>query len=147
LWVGFSELVTAVNIIKRLPEIRQQLYDEIEACFSEARGKILDIKDDAYLLHHDIDVILDESNSFDEHLDRFRFVLFIGYDSSLLTDPETPGHEDKLEDETAALFEAFVDDLQRNPIFAKLTIDVFIYPAPSLDALTQLVDRKVREAV
>ncbi|MEN1480677.1 Hachiman antiphage defense system protein HamA, partial [Pseudomonas aeruginosa] len=64
LWVGFSELVTAVNIIKRLPEIRQQLYDEIEACFSEARGKILDIKDDAYLLHHDIDVILDESNSF-----------------------------------------------------------------------------------
>lgn len=147
LWVGFSELVTAANITKRLPEIRQQLYDEIEACFSEARGKILDIKDDAYLLRHDIDAILDESNPFDEHLDRFRFVLFIGYDSSLLTDPETPGHEDHLEGETAALFETFADDLQRNPIFTELTIDVFIYPAPSLDALTQMVDRKVREAV
>lgn len=147
LWVGFSELVTAANITKRLTDIRQQLYDEIEACFSEARGKILDIKEDAYLLRHDIDFILDESNPFDEHLDRFRFVLFIGYDSSLLTDPETPGHEDHLESETAGLFEAFADDLQRNPIFAELTIDVFIYPAPSLDALTQMVDRKVREAV
>ncbi|WP_312594240.1 HamA C-terminal domain-containing protein [Stutzerimonas nitrititolerans] len=133
LWVGFSELVTAANITKRLPEIRQQLYDEIEACFSEARGKILDIKDDAYLLRHDIDVILDESNPFDVHLDRFRFVLFIGYDSSLLTDPETPGHEDHLAGETAVLFEAFADDLVRNPIFAEFTIDVFIYPAPSLD--------------
>lgn len=147
LWVGFSELVTAANITKRLPEIRQELYEQIAECFSNARGKILDIKDDDYLLRHDIDVILDESNPFDAHLDRFRFVLFVGYDSSLLTDPETPGHEDDLERETAALFEAFADDLIHDATFADLTIDVFIYPAPSLETLTQLVDEKVREAV
>lgn len=147
LWVGFSELVTAANIATRLPEIRDQLYEEIAECFGDARGKILDIKDDDYLLSHDIDAILDESNPFDAHLDRFRFVLFIGYDSTLLTDPETPGHEDHLERETAALFEAFVDDLEHDPMFAELTIDVFIYPAPSLETLTQLVDKKVREAV
>ncbi|WP_315975177.1 MULTISPECIES: dsDNA nuclease domain-containing protein [unclassified Pseudomonas] len=147
LWVGFSELVTASNITKRLTEIRAQLYEEIGNCFGDARGKILDIKDDDYLLSHDIDAILDESNPFDAHLDRFRFVLFIGYDSTLLTDPETSGHEDDLEQETAALFEAFVDDLEHDPTFAELTIDVFIYPAPSLETLTQLVDKKVREAV
>lgn len=147
LWVGFSELVTASNIAARLHEIREELYEEIVECFSSARGKILDIKDDAYLLRHDIDTILDESNSFDSHLDRFRFVLFIGYDSTLLTEPETPGHEDHLEQETAALFEKFVDDLEHDPTFAKLTINVFIYPAPSLGTLTQLVDKKVREAL
>lgn len=147
LWVGFSELVTAANISTRLSEIRDELYEEITGCFSNARGKILDIKDDSYLLRHDIDVILDESNPFDAHLDRFRFVVFVGYDSSLLTDPETLGHEDQLEQETAALFEAFADDLKQNPTFAKLTIDVFIYPAPSLAILTQLVDEQVRKAV
>lgn len=147
LWVGFSELVTASNIAARLHEIRDELYEQIMECFSNARGKILDIKDDAYLLRHDIDTILDESNSFDSHLDRLRFVLFIGYDSTLLTEPETPGHEDHLEQETAALFEKFADDLEHDPTFAKLTINVFIYPAPSLETLTQLVDKKVREAL
>ncbi|AXA69076.1 hypothetical protein CE139_20965 [Pseudomonas oryzihabitans] len=147
LWVGFSELVTASNIAARLHEIRDELYEQIMECFSSARGKILDIKDDAYLLRHDIDTILDESNSFDSHLDRLRFVLFIGYDSTLLTEPETPGHQDHLEQETAALFEKFVDDLELDPTFAKLTINVFIYPAPSLETLTQLVDKKVREAL
>lgn len=147
LWVGFSELVTVANVTTRLPEIREQLYAEIDEYFCTARGKILDIKDDDYLLRHDIDVILDESNPFDAHLDRFRFVLFIGYDSSFLTDPETPGHEDHLEHETAALFEAFVDDLQHGSTFAELNIDVFIYPAPSLATLTTMVEQKVREAV
>jgi hypothetical protein len=147
LWVGFSELVTATNVGARLPEIREQLYAEIDKYFCTARGKILDIKDDDYLLRHDIDVILDESNPFNAHLDRFRFVLFIGYDSSFLTDPETPGHEDHLENETVALFQAFADDLQHDSSFAELTIDVFIYPAPSLDTLTKMVEQKVREAV
>ncbi|WP_448125349.1 HamA C-terminal domain-containing protein [Pseudomonas veronii] len=147
LWVGFSELVSAANIKTRLPEIRDQLYDEISECFNNARGKILDIKDDDYLLRHDIDVILDESNPFDTYPDRFRFVLFVGYDSSLLTDPETSDHEDHLEQETSALFEAFADDLQHQSPFAGLTIDVFIYPAPSLEKLTKMVEEKVREAV
>ncbi|MNI93843.1 hypothetical protein D3C73_1518530 [compost metagenome] len=92
-------------------------------------------------------MILDESNPFDKYLDRFRFVLFVGYDSSLLTDPETSDHEDHLEQETAALFEAFADDLQHDSPFAGLTIDVFIYPAPSLEKLTKMVEEKVREAV
>lgn len=147
LWVGFSELVTSANIVTRLPEIRDQLYEEIAQCFGDARGRILDIKDDDYLLSHDINAILDQSNPFDAHLDRFRFVLFIGYDSTLLTDPETIGYEDHLERETIALFGAFVDDLKHDSTFGVLTIDVFIYPAPSLEMLTQLVDKKVREAV
>lgn len=147
LWIGFSELVTDIDIAVRLPEIRDRLYEDISDCFDSARSKILDVKDDDYLLRHDIDEILDGSRPFDAHLDRFTFVLFIGYDSYLLTDPETPGHEDKLEQETAALFEQFAADLMEDSPFSDLCVHVFIYPAPSLVRLTQLVDNKVRGMV
>lgn len=109
--------------------------------------KILDVKDDDYLLRHDIDEILDGSRPFDAHRDRFTFVLFVGYDSRLLTDPETPGYEDNLEKETLELFDNFVADLIEGSPFADLCVHVFIYPAPSLERLTQLVEDKVREVV
>ncbi|MNF49585.1 hypothetical protein D3C76_695290 [compost metagenome] len=147
LWIGFSELVTDTDIAVRLPEIRDQLYEVIEDCFDTARSKILDVKDDDYLLRHDIDEILDGSRPLDAHLDRFTFVLFVGYDSYLVTDPETPGHEDELEQETAALFEQFAADLVEDSPFANLCVQVFIYPAPSLERLTKLVEDKVRVVV
>ena len=74
-------------------------------------------------------------------------MLFVGYDSSLLTEPETSGHEDNLEHETRVLFEAFADDLQHDSPFAELAIDVFIYPAPSLGRLIRMVEDNVKDAV
>ncbi|MEI9204650.1 Hachiman antiphage defense system protein HamA, partial [Pseudomonas aeruginosa] len=76
LCISYSELLTDINIAVRLPEIRDQLYEDISDCIDTARKKILDIKDDNYLLRHDIDEILDGSQPFDAHLDRFTFVLF-----------------------------------------------------------------------
>ena len=147
LWIGFSELVTDIDVAVRLPEIRDRLYEDISDCFDSARSKILDVKDDDYLLRHDIDEILDSSRPFDAHLDRFTFVLFVGYDSHLLTDPDTLGHEDELEGETAALFEQFAADLTEKSPFADLCVHVFLYPAPSLERLTKLVEDKVRAVV
>jgi hypothetical protein len=147
LWIGFSELVTNIDISARLLEIRARLYEDISECFDTARSKILDIKDDDYLLRHDIDEILDGSLPFDSHLDRFTFVLFVGYDSYLLTAPETPGHEDDLERETTALFEKFAADLAEDFSFADLCLHIFIYPAPNLEHLTKLVEMKVKEVV
>lgn len=147
LWIGFSELVTDIDIAVRLPEIRDQLYAEILECIDVARKKILDIKDDNYLLRHDINEILDGSQPFDVHLDRFTFVLFVGYNSKLLTEPETLGYEDDLEKETVELFDKFASDLKDNSPFTGICVQVFIYPAPSLDRLTQLVESKVKEAI
>ena len=147
LWIGFSELVTETDISVRLPEIRNELYEVIEECFDSARSKILDVKDDEYLLRHDIDEILDGSRPLDAHLDRFRFVLFVGYDSCLVTDPETPGHEDELQRETTALFEEFAADLVEGSPFGQLGIHIFIYPAPNLKRLVRMVEDKVREVV
>lgn len=67
--------------------------------------------------------------------------LFAGLDHA------TAGFEDDLEKETAVLFEKFAADLIEDSPFANLCIHVFIYPAPSLERLTQLVDEKVREVV
>lgn len=39
LWIGFSELVTDINIAVRLPEIRDQLYEDISDCIDTARKK------------------------------------------------------------------------------------------------------------
>lgn len=147
LWIGFSELVTDVDISERLVEIRKQLYSDIEEFIDSARSKILDVKDDTYILQHDINEILDSSQPFDAYLDRFTFILFVGYNSNLLTDPETKGYENDLREETVALFEKFADDLVDGSPFADLCVRVFIYPAPSLEQLTKLVDNKVREVV
>lgn len=147
LWIGFSELVSDNDISARLLEIRDRLYKDISECFDTARSKILDVKDDDYLLRHDIDEILDGSLPFDAHLDRFVFVLFVGYNSYVLTDPETLGHEDNLEKETVALFEKFASDLTEDFSFANLCLHVFIYPTPNLEHLTKLVETKVREVV
>lgn len=147
LWIGFSELVTEADISVRLPEIRNELYKVIEECFDSARSKILDVKDDDYLLRHDIDEILDGSRPLGAHLDRFRFVLFVGYDSCLVTDPETPDHEDGLQQETATLFEQFAADLVEGSPFGQLGVQLFLYPTPSLDRLVRLVEDKVREVV
>src|SRR5690606_8392539 len=46
LWIGFSELVTDIDISIKLPKIRDRLYEDISACFDTARRKILDVKDD-----------------------------------------------------------------------------------------------------
>ena len=70
-----------------------------------------------------------------------------GVQTCALPFSETPGFEDDLEKETAVLFEKFAADLIEDSPFANLCIHVFIYPAPSLERLTQLVDEKVREVV
>ncbi|MNN91543.1 hypothetical protein D3C81_2096710 [compost metagenome] len=65
----------------------------------------------------------------------------------MVTDPETPGHEDELQRETAALFEEFAADLVEGSPFGQLGIHIFIYPAPSLKQLARMVEDKVREVV
>lgn len=60
-WIGFSELVIDINIVVRLSEIRDQLYEDISDCIDIARKKIFDIKDDNYLFRYDIDEIFDGS--------------------------------------------------------------------------------------
>lgn len=145
LWLGVSKLTKAVTVSQVLSELRDTLYDEILNGLDGVREKILDVKEDSYLLSHDVDEILDTSNSFEDHLDRFRFVIFFGYESSLLTIPETKGHETNLYQEAYQLFVDFISDLTSNPPFSQLNVELYFYPAPSFDDLCRMLEKEMRD--
>ncbi|MBT2374419.1 dsDNA nuclease domain-containing protein [Pseudomonas fluorescens] len=145
LWIGFSKIIKSGDIPTILTRLRSLLYDDIMSSFDEVRDKILDIKEDSYLLRHDIDEILDTSHPFDDHINRFRFLLFVGYDSALLTNPETKGHEDDLYAEAKALFDHFVSDLSTNSTFSHINIDLFLYPTPSVLELSRMVETHIKD--
>lgn len=145
LWLGISKLTRVTSVSQVLNELRDALYDDILNGLDGVREKILDVKEDSYLLVHDVDEILDSSNSFEDHLDRFRFVIFFGYESSLLTIPETKGHEPSLYQEAFQLFVNFISDLTSNPTYAELNVELYIYPAPSFDDLCGLLEKKIRD--
>ncbi len=145
LWLGVSKITSGKTVSQILTDLRDALYNDIIRDFDGVREKILDIKEDSYLLKHDIDEILDTSNSFDEHMERFRFVIFFGYESELLTIPETKGHEDNLYSEANKLFLSFISDLKTNEIFSNLNIELYLYPAPSFSTLCSLLEKKIGE--
>lgn len=145
LWLGVSKLTKARTVSQVLSELRDALYDDIVNGLDGVREKILDVKEDSYLLRHDVDEILDTSSSFEDHLDRFRFVIFFGYESALLTIPETKGHEPDLYQEAYQLFVDFISDLTSNPVYAQLNVELYIYAAPSFGDLCGLLKKKMRD--
>ncbi|WP_122689187.1 Hachiman antiphage defense system protein HamA, partial [Pseudomonas viridiflava] len=120
-----SKLTKARTVSQVLNALRDALYDDIVNGLDGVRETVLDVKEDSYLLNHDVDEILDTSNSFEDHLERFRFVVFFGYESSLLTIPETKGHEPSLYEEAYELFVDFISDLTKNPVYAQLNIELY----------------------
>ncbi|MNC52359.1 hypothetical protein D3C75_1017010 [compost metagenome] len=145
LWLGGSKITKAKTVSQALIELRDALYDDIINGLDGVREIVLDVKEDSYLISHDVDEILDISNSFEDHLERFRFVVFFGYESSLLTIPETKGHEPSLYKEAYELFVEFISDITKNPGYAQLNIELYIYPAPSFNDLCGLLEKKMRD--
>jgi hypothetical protein len=145
LWLGVSKITKAKTVSQVLTELRDALYDDIINGLDGVREIVLDVKEDSYLISHDVDEILDISNSFEDHLERFRFVVFFGYESSLLTIPETKGHEPGLYKEAYELFVEFISDIKKNPGYAQLNIELYIYPAPSFNDLCGLLEKKMRD--
>lgn len=145
LWLGISKLTRSSSLSVILTDMRQCLYDDILNGFDQVREKILDIKEDSYLLKHDIDEILDPTNSFEDNLHRFRFIVFLGYESSLLTVPETRGYEPTLYDEASRLFDDFISDLQVSTPFSNLNVKLYLFPIPSFDDLCTLLQNKLQE--
>lgn len=134
LWIGFSHLFTGTDVTKCIQGLRSTLYCDILDNFDTARSKILEIKQDSYLLDHDINEILDISQPFDRHIKRYRFIIFLGYNSTLMTEPATDGYETELINETKDLFDNFVSDLSTSG-FDQVQIEFHLYPVPSMSKL------------
>lgn len=145
LWVGFSHLYSGTDLVECLQRLRAILYTDILDNIDSARSKILEIKQDSYLLQHDIDELLETSQAFDTHINRYRFIIFLGYNSTLMTEPETPGYESSLLGETKLLFDDFVSDLQTSG-FGEVLIELHLYPVPDLEKLLFEVKKALEAA-
>jgi hypothetical protein len=111
--------------------------------FDTQRDKILEIKEDTYLLKHDIDDILRSNTSLDEHINRFRFVFFLGYESDSLECSNLnmpPDYKIKLQEEVTNKFSTLIDRLiEESDYYKDLHVDVYIYPVPSIVSLINAV--------
>ncbi|WP_248747850.1 dsDNA nuclease domain-containing protein [Pseudomonas sp. MWU12-2037] len=145
LWVGFSHLFTGTDIVECMQDLRSALYCDILDNFDTARSKILEIKQDSYLLSHDIDQILDISLPFDKQVERYRFIIFLGYNSTLMTEPARDGYEAELIKETKNLFDDFVSDLSTSG-FHQVQIELHLYPVPSMGRLIDEVKTALENA-
>jgi len=140
LWMGFSKLTNGQNIDNSLDELCIELSTFLSDDFSSKKERILDVKQDGYLVSHDINEILDSSISFDEHIDRFRFVIFIGYESEeidiKISREEQLDFKDRLIEEVSSHFKLFIDKLVvSDDFFDELNITVYLFPTPCIDTL------------
>lgn len=139
LWMGFSYFVED-NFDNCITEIVDNFFDLLNSeSFANKKTKILDVKEDRFLVSHDIDKLLLNTTSIDECLDSFRFVFFIGYETSHLTCKSkdlTSDYKDKIIDEVYKRFGALVDGLiDKDEFMEDLHIDVYLYPVPCVNSL------------
>jgi hypothetical protein len=141
LWMGFSYFIKN-NLQAEITNIVTKFHNLlISDAFEAKKSKIIDIKQDSYLIKHDINELLQPTASLDEHIDRFRFVFFIGYESNVLkeniTDMESD-YKQQLVEEVKVNFKILIDQLVHTDEFMKhLHVDVYLYPIPCLDNLLQ----------
>ena len=144
LWIGFSHVYAGSDLSTCLADLREMLYRDVAGNIDPTRDRILEIKEDSYLLKHDVDEILDTTKAFDQYLKRYRFLLFFGYNSTLLTEPETRGHEGALIDQTNQLLADFAADLDTTR-FDQINIEIYFYPVPNLNTLLSSVQHELEK--
>jgi hypothetical protein len=147
LLMGFSHFIQG-NIGLALAKIVSD-FDELltSEAFASRNEKILEHKEDGYLLQHDIDEILKPNTSLDENLSRFLFAFFIGYETPSVGVIEKRNvHEylPDLEREVTKQFQALIDALiTKASFFEQIHIRVYIYPTPSINRLLESVKAEV----
>ena len=150
LWMGFSKLTSSQNMDNSLDELCDELGEFLSEDFSSKKERILDVKQDNYLVSHDINEILDSSISFDEHIDRFRFVIFIGYESEeiniRMSKEERLDFKERLREEVSSHFKLFIERLvASDDFFDELNITVYLFPTPCIDTLLSKIKLELQE--
>jgi hypothetical protein len=149
LWMGFSSLSETLSLADSMEKVCNQLHELITVDFRLQRKKILEVKENSYLLKHDIDELLKESSSLDDHIHRFKFVIFVGYKSAHLS-LEEEGDDYKKHQITEAQqnFEKIVDGiLSKNKYFSRISVFIYLYPNPCIKTLVSTVRKKIDEVM
>lgn len=151
LWMGFSKLARGPDIKTPVDQICKQLDILLSDDFQLQREKILDIKQDNYLFKHDINEILNASASLDHYKDRFRFVIFFGYDSAHLSinmqdSPMAEDYKEQQKEEVKRHFKYLVDKIHAyDNYFNDLNITVYLFPTPCIQTLLSTVKNKLKD--
>lgn len=136
LWMGFSCLVPDTDITNSIKKICDDLDLLLSEGFDKSREKILEVKQDNYIIKHDINELLDSSIPFSEVSDRFRFLIFLGYNSDHLSEDEEQDYKNNITLESKKHFSALFSSIVKfDPYFDQLNISIYLYPSPCINTM------------
>lgn len=142
LWIGISDFIkNSDDVFDVMNRLCVQLSDLVFTDMDSDRKIILESKDDKYLYKNDIDTILDTSNSFSSHADRFKFVIFISYQFSTY---DYSTSEDDLRKEIEEKIEYMYSlMIKSNSFFKKIRIGFYVFPTPCNDTILNKFKSKI----
>jgi hypothetical protein len=148
LWLGISQFCRSDKIEETINALVAKVQSLIEHDLGDHRKLILDVKEDTYLIPHNINDLLRAGNSFDDHIDRFQFVIFLGYSTETMPLEQRPGMgTDKYIEEAKNHFERIATELIRNNgFFAEIRFHVYLFPNPCLESLKKSVEDELKAA-
>lgn len=143
LWVGISHILEGPTAPRDLIcVLRDDLYGDILDHIDPIRRRILHVKEDSYLLAHDVDQILQAEESFTLHGSRFQFKIFFCYETAVVPAADSLAYEAQLVAEATQLLEKFCDDAAHADKH-EVHISVYLYPVPSLVELSSKIQDKL----
>ncbi|WOE68630.1 Hachiman antiphage defense system protein HamA [Aeromonas allosaccharophila] len=134
LWIGVNEFIeNNDDVFNTMNKICDKLYELVFIDMDTDRQVILESKEDKYLYKHEIDSILDTSNSFSSHLDRFKFVIFLSYKMQSY-DHQTCEDAliNEIKDKAVYMYNYMI---RKNPIFEKIRLGFYLFPTPCNDTI------------
>lgn len=142
LWIGVTEFIdNSDDIFEIIERLCEKMNELVFIDMDKDRKIILEGKDDKYLFKHDIDTILDTSNSFSSNLDRFKFVIFISYKLPLY---DYTTSEDDLTQEIKEKIKYMYDlMISKNPLFNQIRLEFYVFPTPCNDTILSKLKGKI----
>jgi len=153
LWLGISKLVVAGGLENAMIEVCNKLNDLVSNNFSKQKKRILDVKEDSYLFSHEINEILVDTATLDDHIERFRFVIFLGYDSPhVFLELEelahiAPARIQQIKEAEDLFSEILVRLIGADKYFDSTKIFIYLFPTPCVKTLEAAVQSRIKEAL
>ena len=142
IWISINEFISnGDNIDCIIDTVCEKMKELVMIDMDNDRKIILESKDDNFLFKHSTNEILNNSNGFSKHLNRFKFIIFISYkyenyDSSTLT------HE--LQKEMNIKINKISNELKnKSPLFNKIRLGIYVFPTPCNDTIIEKFKTRV----
>jgi hypothetical protein len=140
IFMGFSYFIDASDINSAISHIVGD-FDKVLSSpeFSNTGDKLLEVKEDGYLLKHDIDDILHPGLSLSDNLDRFTFVFFLGYETEILENSKGIENEvakERIINDVTDKFKSMIESMVATRVFyQKIEVVAIFYPLPKVEML------------